>query len=168
MKRLSLAIAAAAAVLVCLAPRHAAAQSAKPTQPAMHKTSAGQPNDDVFTRIAPKLYTSASNLKHEFATARRENAKLTRREFLTAVVLSQNLSGEHPAITTHAILIDRKKGRPFHGSLEGLGLTATAATTALQEAQREVHAAESPTPAMERNPHSTRTMKQDSTKAHRG
>lgn len=160
MKHSHLAVAVSAAVLTALVIRPAAAQNASATPPAMRHASAIHHDDPAFTRIAPKVHASVTRLEREFEKAQRGNPTLTRPEFLTAAVLSQNLIGDHPDITTHAILQDLQRGRDVRRSLEGLGLTRPAAVTAVHEAQLEVDAAERTTPSGRTN--------QDSTRMHSG
>jgi hypothetical protein len=166
MKRQFLAVATAVGALVCLMAWPAVAQSVKATPAAMH-------NDNAFARIAPKVHTSSFNLEREFENARRDNAKLTRPQFLTAKLLSENVSGDHPDASTTAILRDLKAGRSFQRSLEGLGLDRSQAATAVREAEREVRAAEQTTPAADKPMHGMAPahgmmMKKDSTKTHGG
>jgi hypothetical protein len=165
MKQYSLAVAATAAALACLVPSLVTAQSTVPQHPAMHRMSTVSTDDAVFSRIAPKLYTSPDHLQREFAAACKQNAKLTRSEYLTAAVLSHNLSGDHPDVTTQAILSDIRMGRTFRRALEGRGLKGPDALTTLRTAQREVHAAEQNAPDMSERAHPT---KKDSTKRHGG
>lgn len=166
MKRQFLAVVTAVGALVCLMAWPAVAQSVKATPAAMH-------NDNAFARIAPKIHTTSFNLEREFENARRDNAKLTRPQFLTAALLSENLSGDHPDVSTTMILRDLKRGRSYQRSLVGLGLTGSDAATAVREAEREVHAAERTTPAADKPMHGMTPahgmmMKKDSTKTQGG
>lgn len=159
MKRQFLAVVTAVGALACLMAWPAVAQSVKATPAAMH-------NDNSFARIAPKVHTTAFNLERDFQKAHHSNTRLTRSQFLTARLLSENLSGDHPDVTTTMILRDLKSGRSFRHSLEGLGLTGAQAAAAVREAGREVRTAEQTTPTADKA-HGM-MMKKDSTNTRGG
>lgn len=138
MKHPHLALTAAFAASICVLPQHLAAQSPKPAQPAMRHAAATHTSDDAFAHVAPKVHRSAFSLEQEFEGARKGDAKLTRRQFLIASVLSHNLGGDHPDVTTSAILKDLRMGRTFRRALVGRGLTSSQALDAVRQAEREV------------------------------
>lgn len=138
MKHQHLALTTALAASICFLPLHLTAQSPKPAPPAMRHAAAIHMSDDAFARVAPRVHRSAVSLEHEFERERRGNEKLTRRQFLIASVLSHNLGGDHPDVTTNAILKDLRMGRTFRRALEGRGLSSSQALDAVRQAEREV------------------------------
>lgn len=123
-----------------------AQQMARPAKPATPATATPAPNkSDSFKGIATKLGTTPDALQSAYETARTANPKLTRGQFVSANMLSHNLSAKNPAITTQAILDGLKSGKSIGQTLQGLGLNQKDAEDAERQARRDAAAAQKPT-----------------------
>ncbi len=96
----------------------------------------------TFRGVAAKLNTTPEALESAYQTARQDNAKLTRGQFVAANMVAHNLSDKNPNITSQAILDGLKSGKSIGQALQGLGLSATDAKQAEQQADRDVKAAQ--------------------------
>ena len=77
-----------------------------------------------FRGIAAKLNTTPEALENWYQHAREANPKLSRGNFIAAVVLADNLGAKHPNITTPAILSGLQSGKSVGQTLQSLGLSA--------------------------------------------
>src|ERR1043166_6506874 len=118
-----------------------AKEAAKPTPP--------EPKiPKSFDDLASKLGTTPAALETQFEAAHTADPKLTRREFLIADLVAQNLGATNHAVTLQALL-DGTKGkgdRNLNKVLEGLGLTKKQADDATDAAEKEIRDAEKPAP----------------------
>jgi hypothetical protein len=90
-----------------------------------------------FTGAAKQLGTTSAAMEDAYKAALLTNPKLTRGQFIAANMLSKNLSGKNPAITTQALLDGLAGGKSIGQTLQGLGLSADQAKSAEAEANRE-------------------------------
>jgi hypothetical protein len=119
----------------------AAREAAKPTPP--------EPKiPKSFDDLASKLGTTPAALETQFEAAHTADPKLTRREFLIADLVAQNLGATNKAVTLQALLdgAKGKGGRNLNKVLEGLGLTKKQADAATDAAEKEIKDAEKPVP----------------------
>src|SRR6059036_924602 len=135
-----------------LAAQHATKAQAPTTRPMSHRTgTSGQsakpatPRPMSFKGIANKLGTSSDALETAYQAALTANPKLTRGQFVAAIVLAKNLGDKNPAITTQAILDGLKSGKSIGQTLQGLGVKANDARTAQHAANREIQQAQKDT-----------------------
>jgi hypothetical protein len=91
-------------------------------------------NVKAFRGIAAKLNTTPEALENAFEHARLANPKLSRGNFIAANVLADNLGGQHPNITTPAILSGLQSGKSLGQTLQSLGLSASEAKQARRTA----------------------------------
>ena len=113
------------------------------TKPTVHPASTKTPKiPRSFTGIASRLNSTPSDLETQFEAARAANPKLTRRDFITANVVAQDLGPNNPAITLPALLSGLATDKNLNKTLEGLGLTRKQADDATDAAEREIKAAD--------------------------
>ena len=77
-----------------------------------------------FRGLASKLNTTPEALASAYEGARVSNPRLSRGNFVAANVLAANLVGQHPGITTAAILSGLQSGKSIGQTLQSLGLSA--------------------------------------------
>ncbi|HKW41378.1 MAG TPA: hypothetical protein VJN39_09015 [Gemmatimonadales bacterium] len=95
-----------------------------------------------FRGLAKKLNTTPDALEQAYATARADNPKLTRGQFIAANMIAHNLGAKNPAITTDAILAGLKSGKSIGQTLKSLGVTDKEADEAERAADKEAKEAE--------------------------
>jgi hypothetical protein len=95
-----------------------------------------------FRGVAANLNTTPEALADAFEHDRQANPKLSRGNFIAANVLADNLGGQHPNITTPAILSGLQQGESVGQTLQSLGLSASEAKQARLAADCETDAAE--------------------------
>jgi methylphosphotriester-DNA--protein-cysteine methyltransferase len=88
--------------------------------------------------MANGMSMSASQLQSAFKAALATNPKLRFGQFVAATTIAQNLAMSNPNITTNAILQGLASGKNLSQTLQGLGLSATQAKTALKTAHGEI------------------------------
>ena len=110
----------------------------------------------TFKGVANKLGTTPDALESAYTAARQANPKLTRGQFIAANILAKNLGDKNSAITSQAILDGLQSGKSIGQTLQGLGLSASDATKAEQDANKEIRAASRGKPATPAKPDSTK------------
>jgi len=123
-----------------------AAEEAKDKKPDKDDLPKTPKTPESFNNLASKLGTTSAALETQFEAARTADPKLTRREFLLADLVAQNLGATNKAVTLQALLNGEKgKGdRNLNKVLVGLGLTKKQADEATDAAEKELKAAEKP------------------------
>jgi hypothetical protein len=91
-----------------------------------------------FAGVAKHLDTTADALEQWFTTARQANPRLSRGQFVKALVLEQNVKPKKQTVTAQAILDGLASGKTVDQTLESLGLTTDEAKTADTTAQEQV------------------------------
>lgn len=95
-----------------------------------------------FRGVATRLNTTPEALENAYERDRDANPRLSRGNFIAANVLGDNLRGQHPNITTPAILSGLQRGESVRQTLQRLGLSASDAKQARQAADCEADEAE--------------------------
>jgi len=114
-----------------------------PHRMANRSSMAAKPKpQSTFRGIAAKLNTTPDALESAYQTARQDNAKLTRGQFVAANMLAHNLGDKNSSITSQAILDGLKGGKSIGQTLQGLGLSATDAKAAERQADLDAKAAQ--------------------------
>lgn len=123
-----------------------AAEEAKDKKPDKDDLPKTPKTPESFNNLASKLGTTSAALETQFEAAHTADPKLTRREFLLADLVAQNLGPTNKAVTLDALLngVKGKGDRNLNKALESLGLTKKAADDATDTAEKELKAAEKP------------------------
>jgi hypothetical protein len=124
---------------------------------ASHTPSTPTATKTTFRGLASKLGTTPDALESAYTAAKQANPKLTRGQFVAANVLAKNLGGRDSAVTTQAILDGLQSGKSIGQTLQGLGMGASDAAKAEQDANKEIRAASSGKPATPAKPDSTKS-----------
>jgi hypothetical protein len=112
-----------------------------------HTSSTPTATKTTFKGIANKLGSTPGALETAYTAAKQVNPKLTRGQFVAANVLAKNLGDKNSAITTQAILDGLQSGKSIGQTLQGLGMGASDADKAEQDANKEIRAASRSKPA---------------------
>ena len=91
-----------------------------------------------FRGIAHKLNTTPEALQTQFLAAHALNPDLNFGQFVAANVVSDNLGGSHPNITSSAILAGLQSGRSLGETLQDLGLSKSEAKAAKKRAENQI------------------------------
>ncbi|MBO0861841.1 MAG: hypothetical protein J2P21_25795, partial [Chloracidobacterium sp.] len=100
--------------------------------------AAEEMNEQHGMGMANVMSMSATQLQSAFQAALATNPKLKFGQFVAATTIAQNLAMSNPNITTNAILQGLASGKSISQTLQGLGLSATQAKTALRTAHETV------------------------------
>lgn len=119
-------------------PVHAQAPRAKPNAPAVKPETRGAASEEQtksFTGISKKFNMTPTQFQAAYQTAVGQNSKLTRGQFIAAMVLGKNLSAK--GVTTQAILDGLRNDKSIGQTLHSLGLSDKEADEAVRAADKE-------------------------------